>query len=77
VLIALPQALAYMLNDPNLTNLILVCLSMVGEFVFIKLIQQNQPQYDRYALSIEREDELYQVLSVLKRLGQLMIETDK
>jgi len=41
VLIALPQALAYMLNDPNPNQLILVCLSMVGN---IKLIQQNQPQ---------------------------------
>jgi len=50
---------------------------MVGS-LFSSLIQQNQPQYARsYALSIEREDELYQVLSVLKRLGQLMIETDK
>lgn len=78
VLIALPQALAYMLNDPNPNHPTFGLLVNGREFVFIKLIQQNQLQYARsYALSIEREDELYQVLSVLKRLGQLMIETDK
>lgn len=78
VLMALPQALAYMLNDPNPNQPTFGLLVNGREFVFIKLIQQNQPQYARsYALSIEREDELYQVLSVLKRLGQLIIETDK
>jgi len=71
VLIALPQALAYMLNDPNPNQLMVFACQWSG-VCFIKLIQQNQPQYARsYALSIEREDELYQVLSVLKRLGQL------
>lgn len=78
VLMALPQALAYMLNDPNHNQPAFGLLVNGREFVFIKLIQQNQPQYARsYAVSIEREDELYQVLSVLKRLGQLVIETDK
>ena len=75
---ALPQALAYMLNDPNPSQPTFGLLVNGREFVFIKLIQQNQPQYARsYALSIEREDELYQVLSVLKRLGQLIIKTDE
>ena len=78
VLMALPQALAYMLADHNSNQPNFGLLVNGREFVFIKLIQQNQPQYARsYALSIEREDELYQVLSVLKRLGQLVIETDK
>lgn len=78
VLMALPQALAYMLNDPNPNQPTFGLIVNGREFVFIKLIQQNQPQYARsYALSIERENELYQVLSVLKRLGQLVIKTDK
>ena len=78
VLMALPQALAYMLADHNSNQPNFGLLVNGREFVFIKLIQQNQLQYARsYALSIEREDELYQVLSVLKRLGQLVIETDK
>lgn len=76
VLIALPQALAYMLNDPNPNQPTFGLLVNGREFVFIKSIQQNQPQYARsYALSIEREDELYQVLSVLKHIGQLVIKT--
>ena len=78
VLMALPQALAYMLSDPNPKQHTFGLLVNGREFVFIKVIQQNQLQYARsYALSIEREDELYQFLSVLKRLGQLVIENDK
>ena len=78
VLMALPQALTYMIADHTSKKHTFGLLVNGREFVFIKLIQQNQPQYARsYALSIEREDELYQVLSVLKRLGQLVIETDK
>jgi hypothetical protein len=78
VLIALPQALTYMLDNPNPNQPNFGLLVNGREFVFIKLIKQNQPQYARsYALSIEREDELYQVLSVLKRLSQLVIETNK
>ena len=78
VLMALPQALAYMLNDPNPNQPTFGMLVNGREFVFIKLIQQKQPQYARsYALSIEREDELYHILSILKRLSQLVIETDK
>lgn len=78
VLMALPQALAYMLNAPNSNQQTFGLIVNGREFVFIKLIQPNKAQYARsYALSIEREDELYQVLSVLKRLGQLVIETDK
>ena len=74
VMEALPQALVYMLNSPNTEKPIFGFLVNGREFVFVKVIQGKIPQYSRsYALSIERENELEQVLSVLKNIGQIMI----
>lgn len=73
VMTALPQALAYMLNNP-LPELPTFGLLVNGrEFVFLKLIHQEKPQYIRsYALSIERDNELQHILSILKHVGQLI-----
>ncbi len=74
VLTALPQALAYMLNTPNTEQSTFGLLVNGREFVFVKLVQQEKPKYARsYALSIERDAEFQQVLSVLKRIGQLIL----
>ncbi|WP_392534998.1 type I restriction endonuclease subunit R [Nostoc sp. C117] len=73
VMTALPQALAYMLDSPNPAQPTFGLLINGREFVFIKLIQQEYPWYVRSdALSIERDSELHQVLSILKRLGELI-----
>ncbi|QSJ18693.1 type I restriction endonuclease subunit R [Nostoc sp. UHCC 0702] len=73
VMVALPQALAYMLDHPNTAQPTFGLLINGREFVFVKLIQQEQPRYARsYALSLERDSELHQVLSVLKRLQELI-----
>lgn len=71
---AIPQALAYMLNNPQPERPIFALLINGDHFIFIKLSQQDIP---RYALSEEfsllrRDNELYQVLSILKKLGQLI-----
>ncbi|MFW9261881.1 type I restriction endonuclease subunit R [Nostoc sp. CALU 546] len=74
VMTALPQALAYMLDHPNSAQPTFGLLINGREFVFVKLIQQEHPWYARsYALSIERDSELHQVLSILKRLGELIV----
>ncbi|MDZ7959392.1 MAG: type I restriction endonuclease subunit R [Aulosira sp. DedQUE10] len=74
VLTALPQALAYMLDTPNLKQPTFGLLVNGREFVFIKLVQQEKPKYARsYALSIERDAEFQQVLIVLKRIGELIL----
>ena len=74
VMVALPQALAYMLDNQNSAQPIFGLLVNGREFVFVKLIQQEQPKYARsYALSIERDSELHQVVSILKRIGELII----
>jgi len=75
VMIALPQALAYMLDSPNGKKPTFGLLVNGREFVFVKLVQEEQKKYARsYALSIEKDDEFEQVLSVLKRIGELIIE---
>jgi predicted type IV restriction endonuclease len=74
VMTALPQALAYMLDTPNLKLPTFGLLANGREFVFVKLVHQEKPKYARsYALSIERDAELQQVLSVLKCISQLIL----
>lgn len=73
VLTALPQALAYMLDTPNIKQSTFGLIVNGREFVFIKLLQQEKPKYARsYALSIERDAEFQQVLSVLKRISKVL-----
>lgn len=71
---ALPQCLAYMLKNPQPERPIFGLLTNGDDFGFIKLTQQGTPQYalsDKFTLW-KRENELYKVLSILKRLGQLI-----
>jgi len=71
---ALPQALTYILDTPNIEQPTFGLLVNGREFVFVKLVQQEKPKYARsYALSVERDTEFLQVLSVLKRIGQLIL----
>ncbi|MEH1924440.1 type I restriction endonuclease [Nostoc sp.] len=74
VMTALPQALAYMLDRPNPAQPTFGLLINGREFVFVKFTQQEHPWYARSdALSIERDSELHQVLTILKRLGELIV----
>lgn len=71
---AIPQALTYMLANPH-PNYPLYSLVINGEdFQFIKLTQKDKPRYalsDRFTL-YRRENELYQVLKILKKIGQIL-----
>jgi hypothetical protein len=71
VLTALPQALTYMLSSPSSTSPMYALLVNGRECIFVKLINQSElnpnPVYARsYALSIERDGDLEQVLNTLK-----------
>ena len=71
---AIPKTLAYMLNNPQPERPIFGLLTNGDDFVFIKLTQQGTPQYalsDQFTL-LKQENELYKVLSILKKLGQLI-----
>ena len=77
VLTALPQALAYMLNTPKRDLPVYGLLVNGREFVFIKLEYRAVPVYARsFALSIERENELIQVLRTLEVIRQKLIESE-
>jgi len=72
---AIPQALTYMLANPQPDYPIYSMVINGEDFQFIKVIQQNQPSYalsDRFTL-YRRENELYKVLSILKKIGQILI----
>ena len=74
VLSALPQALTYLLSAPNHDRPVYGLLVNGREFVFIKLMYAEKPTYARsFALSIERKNELEQVLGVLKVIQQKVI----
>ncbi len=69
VLLALPQALTYMFGAPDKEKPIYGLLVNGREFVFVKLTHQPTPRYARsVALSVEQDDELAQVLGILKRI---------
>lgn len=75
VLTALPQALAYMLDAPNPEKPVYGLLVNGREFVCVKLVHQPTPIYARsYALSLEREGELAQVLGTLRIIKQTFLE---
>ena len=71
VLPAIPQALTYMLGNPNATQ---PCYGLVTNghlFLFLKLVRQPKPQYaySRVFSIVNPGNELYTVLQILKHLG--------
>lgn len=71
--IAIPQALAYMLGNPHVGKDVLGFVTNGSEFRFLKLSQQTVPKYGRSQLfSIDRGDDFYVVLRILKRFAQLV-----
>ena len=75
VLLALPQALTYMLGAPNREKPAYGLLVNGPEFVFVKLAHYPTPHYARsFPLLIER-GELPQVLGMLKRIRREIVES--
>ena len=70
---ALPQALFYMLKNPHPEKPTFGSITNGSHFTFIKLTQQDTPKYglsEEFSL-YRRGNELYRVLSILRRLGDL------
>ncbi len=75
--VGIPQALAYMLANPQPNKPLFGLVTNGSNFIFLKLIQQDFPLYalsDEFTL--RRGNDLYTVLSVLKRLGQLISQDE-
>lgn len=71
----LAQFLTYMLANPNREKPSFGMITTGGSFIFVKLVKGETPQYalsDEFVLR-KRGNELYSVLSILKRFGQLAI----
>ncbi|MGF1987061.1 MAG: type I restriction endonuclease [Nostoc sp. ZfuVER08] len=71
---AVPQALAYMLDNPSQDKPSFGLVTNGSDFIFLKLTKQNQPRYaisEQFTL-LKRKSELYQVLSILKNLSQIL-----
>jgi hypothetical protein len=68
----LAQILAYMLASPNPEKPCFGLITSGGSFMFVKLVQGQPPQYATSRLfGIRNAGDLYNVFSILKRLGQL------
>jgi hypothetical protein len=71
---AIPQALTYMLAAPKPDEPVYSLVLNGEDFQFIKLSRKNQPSYrlsDRFTL-YSSENELYIVLNILKKIGQIL-----
>jgi len=70
----IPQALAYMLANPYPEKPLFGLVMNGSDFIFLKLANKKQPEYalsDQFTL-LKRENELYKVLSILKKLSQIL-----
>lgn len=69
---AIPQALAYMMGNPNPKKPVYGMVTDGSLFMFIKLLKQDSAQYDfsdTFSLLLLRQNKLYDILRVLKRIG--------
>lgn len=71
---AFPQILAYMMANPYSNQPTFGVVTNGDGFIFLKLSRQEPPQYDmsREFSLFPRRHELYEVLRILKRLGELV-----
>ncbi len=71
---ALPQALTYLMANPNLDKPVFGMVSNGDDILFIKVTQTNTPQYDlsRVFAPFTSVRELYNVLQILKSIGQVI-----
>jgi hypothetical protein len=69
---AIPQTLAYMMANPDRSRPAFGMVTNGGEFFFLKLSYQELSQYDISDVFsyLPLQNKLYQVLQVLKRIGQ-------
>jgi hypothetical protein len=71
---ALPQALTYLMANPQPEKPVFGMVTNGDDVLFIKLTQDNTPQYDlsRVFALFTSKMELYSILQILKRIGQII-----
>ncbi len=77
VLTAVPQALAYLMANPNPNLPVYGMVTNGDDILFIKVVQEDTPKYDlsRVFAPFTSAKELYIVLQILKKFGQLFTPT--
>jgi hypothetical protein len=70
------QILAYMLGNPHPTKPSFGMITTGGSFIFLKLVKGEKPQYglSKTFATLNPGNELYDVLRILKRICQLVID---
>jgi hypothetical protein len=73
--VGVPQLLAYMLANLNSDRPTYGLLMNGSNFLFVKLVKRETPQYafSRWFSMFNPGNDLYTVLSILKRLGELNV----
>ncbi|MEG3986552.1 restriction endonuclease subunit R [Microcoleus sp. S28C3] len=73
--VGIPQLLAYMLANLSADRPTYGLLMNGADFLFVKLVKREKPQYafSRKFYLFNPGNDLYSVLSILKRLGQLNV----
>jgi hypothetical protein len=71
---AVPQALAYLMANPNPNHPVLGMVTNGDDILFVKVTQTNTPQYDlsRIFAPFASARELYDVLQILKSIGHVI-----
>ena len=73
--VALPQAMTYMMANPNPKRPVYGLIGNGDEFMFIKMLTQGVPQYDFsniFSLLLPRRNQLEDIMRVLKQIAQIM-----
>jgi len=76
--VALPQALTYLIANPNPERPFYGLITNGDEFQFIKLLIQPNPQYDLsniFSLLLPHRNQLYDIMRILKQIRQIMIQS--
>jgi hypothetical protein len=75
--VALPQALTYLIANPNPERPVYGLITNGDEFQFIKLLIQPHPQYDLsniFSLLLPHRNQLYDIMRILKQIRQIMLQ---
>jgi hypothetical protein len=73
--VGLPQALTYMIANPNPQRPVYGLVTNGDEFMFIKMLTEGTPQYDFsnvFSLLLPRRNQLYEILRILKQVVKII-----
>ena len=73
--VALPQAMTYMMANPNPERPVYGLIGNGDEFMFIKMRTQGTPEYDFsniFSLLLPRRNQLENILCILKQIAEII-----